>query len=102
MIDFDARDRVAIRSVYCQSRIHIEALQSGVSTFVFESMKRFGRATLPDDFWVHFIRSTSFFPPNFGQKIRVRLVLKSGWYSAFCGITLKLDTQIGDDDLIYF
>ena len=76
MMDFEARDRVAIKSVYCQSRIRtekqslprgilcdrIEALQSGVSTFIFDSVKRFGRASLPDDFWVRFIRSTSFFP----------------------------------------
>ena len=63
------------RGISCD---RIEALQSGVSTFVFDSMKRFGRASLPDDFWVRLIRFTSFFPPNFGRKIKVRLVLKSG------------------------
>ena len=43
------------RGISCD---RIEALQSGVSTFVFDSMKRFRRASLPDDFWVSFIRST--------------------------------------------
>ena len=84
MIDIEACDRVAIKSVFCQSPIHymlleislprgiscdpIEALQSGVSTFAFDSLKRFGRASLPDDFWVRFIRSTSFFPRNLVEK----------------------------------
>ena len=40
---------------------------------------------MPNDFWVCFIRSASFFSPNFGRTTIVRLVFKCVLYLALYG-----------------